>query len=203
MQETCIFVWSFASSVSLQDMRHFLAGVFTAGNIKMQMPAEERGWWWLALAILEEISQWRLVDLQRRSEEEKKSIIVACLAENQWTWQKSRNHHNIEYVPCNHSQSYTLSDRHFSAHARGPGWSAGCPVVVFPWTWQQSLGSTTSSHCFFPRLWSTGQQRESWTTDMTTHCMAWGPDTGAHFHLYDFCSPLPLWLYCALLLVSC
>lgn len=42
-------------SVSLQDMRRLPAGVFTAGNIQMQMPAEERELWWLALAVLQQI----------------------------------------------------------------------------------------------------------------------------------------------------
>lgn len=75
----------------------------------------------------------------------------------------------------------SLSDRHFSAHGRGLGWLAGCPAMVFPWIWQLSPGSTTYSHWFCQRLWSTGQQREHWTTDTTTDFMAWSQDTGDPF----------------------
>lgn len=84
-------------------MRCSLAGVFTAGNIKMQMPAEGREWWWLELAILEEILQSRLVDLPRRYDRRIKKKHVLCVSE------------------LLTSVAYTLSDRHFSAHAKAPG----------------------------------------------------------------------------------
>lgn len=61
-----ILLWSFAVETCLQDMRLFLEGVYTAGSIKMQMPAGGKGWWLSALAILEATLLWRSVDLQTR-----------------------------------------------------------------------------------------------------------------------------------------
>ena len=86
-----------------------------------------------------------------------------------------------------------LLDRRFSALVRGPGWSAGCPTMVSPWTWPRSPGWTASSWSFFPAVWSTGWQRDRWTKNTTTDCTACGPDTGwTSFDLDDclFCSAL-------------